>query len=109
MTTTETYRPATAVERELLAECEQIATMHGATLPEVLTDAVRYWNGPGRSIRPRQWRSRAAAAERLVARAALLAECATMGIDPAADIGRIDRMTAEQLRDQLTYLSDFNG
>ena len=109
MTTHERFRPATKVERELLAECEQIATMHGIDVAEVLADAIKFWSRAGRSRYPRQWRSRVTAAERMIARGRLLAECATMGLDPDVDIGRIGRMTAEQLSDQLTYLGDYQG
>ena len=64
------FRPATAVERELLAECVTIAAGPDGCgdLVAVLADAVRFWKTAGRSIQPRSWRSRASAAERLLAR-----------------------------------------
>lgn len=63
------YRPATAVEVELLGECTIIAQSHDLRLGDVLADAVKFWSGPGRSIHPRRWKARAEAARRLVARA----------------------------------------
>ena len=99
------YRPQTAIESEILADCISRATMHGATVAEVLSDCVRYWQGSGRSAEPRRWKSRATAADRLIARGELLAECGRMGVE----IDGLARMTAEQLRDELTYLGDYQG
>lgn len=64
------FRPATAVERDLLAECVSIAAGPEGCgdVAAVLADAVRFWSTAGRSIQPRAWRSRASAAERLLAR-----------------------------------------
>ena len=101
------YRPQTAVESEILADCISRATMHGATVAEVLSDCVRYWQGSGRSAEPRRWRSRATAADRLLARGELLAECGRMGLDPFVEIDGFAKLTAEQLRDELTYLGDY--
>jgi hypothetical protein len=107
--TNERFRPQTAVERELLAECEQIATAHGLELADVLADAVKFWRGPGRSIRPRQWRSRVTAAERLIARGRTIAEYATLGLDPFVEVDGFARMTAEQLSDEVVYLADYQA
>lgn len=109
MTTFDRYRPATVTERNMIRECEQIAAMHGAEVAEVLADAVRYWHGAGRSAHPRQWRSRATAAERLIARGRAIAEFATAGLDPFAEVVGFGRMTAEQYDDQVTYLADHQG
>ena len=101
------FRPQTAIESEILAECVSRATMHGVAVAEVLADAVKYWQGAGRSAEPRRWKSRAAAADRLIARGGLLAECGRMGIDPFVEIDNFAKLTAEQLRDELTYLGDY--
>lgn len=103
------FRPQTAIESEILAECISRAIMHGATVAEVLHDAVKYWQGAGRSAEPRRWRSRAAAADRLIARGELIAECGRMGIDPFVEIDNFARLTAEQLRDEMAYLGDHQG
>ena len=103
------FRPQTPIEAELLADCSSRATMHGCPVADVLADAARFWTGAGRSMHPRQWRSRAAAAERLIARGQLIAECATAGIDPFVEIDGLARMSAEELRDQITYLADHQG
>ena len=58
----------TRVERELLAECRMIAAVESMELSDVIRDAHKFWIGPGRSINPRGWAARAAAAARLVAR-----------------------------------------
>lgn len=99
----------TRTEKELLAECESIATMHGATVAEVLTDACRYWRGAGRSTHPRQWASKAAAADRLLARIEVVSAFAVAGLDATVEVENFDRLSAEQLRDQITYLSDYQG
>ena len=109
MSTNERFRPQTKTERELLAECEQIATAHGIELADVLADAVKFWRGPGRSISPRQWRSRVTAAERLLARGRAIAEYAVLGIDPFTEVDGFARMTAEQMSDDVAYLADFQG
>ena len=103
------FRPQAPIESEILAECVSMATMHGVAVAEVLADAVRWWNGAGRSAQPRKWRSRVAAAERLIARGELLAECGRMGIDPFVEIDNFAKLTAEQLRDELVYLGDYQG
>lgn len=109
MTPESEFRPQTKTEREMLAECAQLATMHGCTVSEVLADAVKYWNGSGRSTHPRQWRSRVTAAERLLARGRAIAEHAVLGIDPFVEVPGFARMTAEQLSDELVYLADHQG
>jgi hypothetical protein len=103
------YRPQTAIESEILADCTSRATMHGATVAEVLRDCVRYWQGSGRAAEPRRWKSRAAAADRLLARGELLAECGRMQLDPFVEIDNFGKLTAEQLRDELTCLGDYQG
>lgn len=103
------FRPQTRTERDLLSECEGIAGMHGCDVSEVLTDAVRYWRGPGRSVRPRLWKSRADAADRLLARAQAIAEYAVVGLDPFVEVEGFASMTAEQLRDEVVYLGDYQG
>lgn len=109
MTILERFRPQTATECELLRECEQVATMNGVDVAEVLADAVKWWKTSGRSIQPRQWRSRATAAERLVARGRTIAEYATMQLDPFVEISGFAKMTAEQMTDEITYLADYQG
>lgn len=109
MTTRDAYMPQTSVERELLADCERIGAEHLIATVVVLHDAVRWWKTAGRSIHPRLWRSRVAAAERLIARGRLIAECATMGVDPSVEISGFAKMTAVQLADQLVYLGDHQG
>lgn len=99
------FRPQTAIESEILADCTSRAIMHGVDVAEVLRDCVRYWQGSGRSAEPRRWKSRATAADRLLARGELLAECERMGVE----IDNLARMTAEQLRDELAYLGDHQG
>ena len=58
----------TKIERELLVECEAIAIRDGLLVADVLRDCHKFWCGPGRSIKPRGWSARAAAAARLVAK-----------------------------------------
>lgn len=41
--------------------------------------------------------------------AALRAAYAAQGLDADAEVDGIDTMTADQLRDELTYLSDYQG
>ena len=50
---------------------------------------------------------RAEADDRAAAMAELVAAYATMMLDPADEIEGLDRMTAAELRDQITYLSDY--
>jgi hypothetical protein len=80
----------TKLERELLAECQTIASRDGLLLPDVLRDCHKFWCGPGRSIKPRGWSARAAAAARLVAKMNALLEQDDLilaGIDaPAIDL-----------------------
>lgn len=109
MTPESEYSPQTKTEREMLAECAQLATMHGCAVAEVLADAVKYWNGSGRSVHPRLWRSRVTAAERLIARGRTIAEYATLGLDPFVEVDGFARMTAEQLSDEVVYLADHQG
>ena len=58
----------TPTERDLLTECERLAAETGHELRALITDAESYWRGPGRSVEPRRWRSRADACRRLLAR-----------------------------------------
>jgi hypothetical protein len=51
----------------------------------------------------------AAERDRLVAWIELRAAYETAGLDAAEEVPGIDSMTAQQLRDQITYLSDFQG
>jgi hypothetical protein len=64
----------TKLERELLSECQTIASRDGLLLSDVLGDCHKFWRGPGRSIKPRGWSARAAAAARLVAKMNALLE-----------------------------------
>jgi hypothetical protein len=64
----------TKLERELLSECQTIASRDGLLLSDVLGDCHKFWCGPGRSIKPRGWSARAAAAARLVAKMNALVE-----------------------------------
>ena len=64
----------TKLERELLSECQTIASRDGLLLSDVLGDCHKFWCGPGRSIKPRGWSARAAAAARLVAKMNALLE-----------------------------------
>lgn len=105
-TTDERFRPQTATERAMLAECAGIAGMHGCDVSDVLVDAVKYWQTAGRSRHPRLWASRAAAADRLLARGQAIAEHAVLGIDPFVEIEGFASMTAEELRDEVVYLGD---
>ena len=43
------------------------------------------------------------------ARSEVRAEYAAAGLDAAAEIDGFDAMTADQLRDEITYLGDFQG
>jgi hypothetical protein len=54
-------------------------------------------------------RRRAAEAGRVAALAALREAYADAGLDADAEVVGLDSMTAAQLRDQLTYLADFQG
>lgn len=49
------------------------------------------------------------AADRAAALAALRAAYAAQGLDADAEVDGIERMNAGQLRDEITYLSDFQG
>ena len=64
----------TKLERELLVECEAVAIRDGLLVADVLRDCHKFWCGPGRSIKPRGWSARAAAAARLVAKMNALLE-----------------------------------
>jgi hypothetical protein len=64
----------TKLERELLSECQTIASRDRLLLSDVLRDCHKFWCGPGRSIKPRGWSARAAAAARLVAKMNALLE-----------------------------------
>jgi hypothetical protein len=64
----------TKLERELLSECQTIAARDCLLLSDVLGDCHKFWCGPGRSIKPRGWSARAAAAARLVAKMNALVE-----------------------------------
>ena len=39
----------------------------------------------------------------------VIAEYSAMGLDARVEIDNFDTLTAEQLSDELTYLSDFQG
>jgi hypothetical protein len=99
----------TKLERELLTECEAIAIANGLLVADVLRDCHRFWTGAGRSLKPRGWAARAAAAARLIARMHCIAEHATAGVDAAAEIDGFDGLTAVELRDEVTYLADYQG
>jgi hypothetical protein len=117
------YQPRTAVERELFAECARIAVEQGTGVGCILLSAERWWETAGRQTRPTQWRSRASACRRMLDRAArwtpvneraaalidLRAAYAAQGLDADAEVEGIERMNAGQLRDEITYLSDFQG
>jgi len=100
----------TRIERELLEECRTIAAADGLRLADVLRDCHRFWaGGAGRALKPRGWTARAAAASRLLSRQITIDEHATAGIDAAVEIEGFDAMTADQYRDEVTYLSDYQG
>ena len=99
----------TKLERELLTECEAIAVRGGLLVADVLRDCHRFWTGPGRSIKPRGWAARAAAAARLVARMHCLVAYDSAGLDAAAEIDGFDNMTAAELSDEIVYLADHQG
>jgi hypothetical protein len=99
----------TRLERELLRECQTIASHDGLLLADVLRDCHRFWTGPGRSIKPRGWAARAAAAARLVAKMSCLAEHAAAGIDATVEIDSFDNLTAAELADEVAYLADYQG
>jgi hypothetical protein len=99
----------TRIERELLEECRTIAAADGLQLVDVLRDCHRFWVGAGRAIKPRGWTARAAAASRLLSRQIAIDEHATAGLDAAVEIEGFDRMTADQYRDEVIYLSDYQG
>ena len=99
----------TKLERELLAECQAIAIRDGLLLADVVRDCQKFWTGPGRSIKPRGWAARAAAAARLVARMECIAEFATAGMDATIEVENFDSLKADQLRDEVAYLADYQG
>ena len=99
----------TKLERELLKECETIASHDNMRLADVLRDCHRFWCGAGRSFKPRGWAARAAAAARLVARNAVIDGHREIGSDAAEEVENFDRLTTEELNDQLAYLADFQG
>lgn len=109
MNTTDRFRPQTKTEREMLAECDAIARENGIDVATILEQALRYWQFAGRSRQPRLWKSRAAAADRLIARGQAIAEFTAAGLDPFAEVAGFARMGADQLRDELTYLADHQG
>jgi hypothetical protein len=93
----------------MMDECRTIAAADGLQLVDVLRDCHRFWIGSGRAIKPRGWTSRAAAASRLLSRQIAIEEHATAGIDAAVEIDGFDGLTADQYRDEVTYLSDYQG
>ena len=99
----------TKIERELLTECETIAAADGARLVDILRDCHSFWCGPGRSIKPRGWTARAAAASRLLSRQIAIKEHAAAGIDARVDVDGFEAMSAGQLDAEVVYLSDFQG
>jgi hypothetical protein len=99
----------TKLERELLNECQTIAAADGLRLADVLRDCHRFWCGAGRSIKPRGWVARAAAAARLVARAAVIDGHREIGSDAALEVENFDRLTTAELTDELAYLADYQG
>jgi hypothetical protein len=99
----------TKLERELLKECQTIAAADGMRLADVLRDCHRFWIGAGRSIKPRGWASRAAAAARLVARNAVIDGHREIGSDAAIEVENFDRLTTAQLNDELAYIADYQG
>jgi len=99
----------TKIERELLTECETIAAADGARLVDILRDCHRFWIGPGRSIKPRGWPARAAAASRLLSRQTAIKEHAAAGIDARVEVDGFEAMTSDQLDAEVIYLSDFQG
>jgi hypothetical protein len=78
-------------------------------LADVLRDCHRFWIGAGRSIKPRGWASRAAAAARLVARNAVIDGHREIGSDAAIEVENFDRLSTAELNDQLAFLADFQG
>lgn len=116
MTTTDRFRPQTKTEREMLAECDAIARENGIDVVTILEQALRYWQFAGRywqfagrSRQPRLWKSRAAAADRLIARGQAIAEFTAAGLDPFVEVEGFARLDADRLRDELTYLADYQG
>lgn len=105
----ELFRPANRVEIDLLDECVGVAFGPAGCgdLIAVVSDAERYWRTAGKAAQPRLWKSRATAAARLIARAELIAECSRIGIDPCIEIDGFEKLSAEQLRDELTFLGDY--
>jgi hypothetical protein len=99
----------TRLERELLKECEAIAAADNLPLTDVLRGCHRFWCGAGRSMKPRGWAARAAAASRLVARQAVIDGHRQIGGDAALEVENFDRLTTAELNDQLVYLADFQG
>ena len=68
----EMFKPATAVEVELLTECVMIANDRtDAGVGDILHDAWKFWSGPGRSICPTRWKARVNAARRMLNRAVI--------------------------------------
>ncbi len=57
----------------------------------------------------RSFSTAAAARQYAAARAALEAACQQVGAEAAADIDGVDDMTTEEIRDQIAYLSDYQG
>jgi hypothetical protein len=99
----------TKLERELLKECETIASHDNLRLADVIRDCHRFWCGAGRSIKPRGWAARAAAAARLVARLAVIDGHREIGSDASLEIENFDRLSTAELNDQLAYLADHQG
>ena len=69
-----------------------------------------FFVGTAKEVFPGRWFSTAAAARRYAAaRAALETACRQVGADPAVDIDNFETLTTDQLRDEVSYLADFQG
>lgn len=62
----EAYGARTPIERAIIKECHERASVAGLSIGLVLMEAERFWQGAGRLTEPRKWRSRAAACRRML-------------------------------------------